>query len=275
MSEAQGLPELPEPAEGFVFGGLDWHRAEPSYFKEAAGEKIQAFSADQMRDYARAALAATQQAGAVPEGFALVPIRATAAMDDIMQEEGWQWPDVLAAAKAITAEQYDEACLPATTPSAEPAACIPPLPNPASTELSRLTLWLNEHPEAWDGLDGTPVDVAIAAMQRADSDGNAEEINCAEEVLDSIAAGLEMEQTHFDCVGDYIEAVVAAIRKQAATTQAAGAGEAITDEQAYAMATANFPRWRSDICEEFVTELVRAVEAHHGIVGRAVKEVKS
>jgi NTP pyrophosphatase (non-canonical NTP hydrolase) len=38
------------------------------------------------------------------------------------------------------------------------------------------------------------------------------ELNCAEEVLDALAADLNMPETSFDCIGDYIEAVVAAIR---------------------------------------------------------------
>jgi len=52
------LPELPEPAEYFVFAGLDWHRATAAYFNSCSGEKLVLYTADQMRAYARAALSA-------------------------------------------------------------------------------------------------------------------------------------------------------------------------------------------------------------------------
>lgn len=41
-----------------------------------------------------------------------------------------------------------------------------------------------------------------------------DELNCAEEVLDAYAAHLELEQTMFDCIGDYITAVVEATQKK-------------------------------------------------------------
>lgn len=41
------------------------------------------------------------------------------------------------------------------------------------------------------------------------------ELNCAEEVLDAIAVGLDMEETAFDCICDYITAVVNTIMKPA------------------------------------------------------------
>lgn len=46
-------------------------------------------------------------APAVPPGFALVPLRLTRAMDEAISEEGWQWEDLLAAAQAVTEEQYE------------------------------------------------------------------------------------------------------------------------------------------------------------------------
>lgn len=49
-----------------------------------------------------------------PAGFALVPIRATRAMEDVFAEEGWEWANVLAAAEAVTLEQYEDAL--STTP---------------------------------------------------------------------------------------------------------------------------------------------------------------
>lgn len=41
------------------------------------------------------------------KGFALVPLRMNQAMQDVVDAEGWQWEDLLAAAEAITEEQYD------------------------------------------------------------------------------------------------------------------------------------------------------------------------
>jgi hypothetical protein len=63
-------------------------------------------------DDALAVLAATPAAAApqqaVPEGYALVPLRMNAAMRRITDEEGWQWEDLLAAADAITEVEYNE-----------------------------------------------------------------------------------------------------------------------------------------------------------------------
>lgn len=42
----------------------------------------------------------------VPEGFALVPLRLNREMEAVLSEEDWQWEDVLAAAGAITEQQY-------------------------------------------------------------------------------------------------------------------------------------------------------------------------
>jgi hypothetical protein len=44
-------------------------------------------------------------------------------------------------------------------------------------------------------------------------DGTEDEISCAEEWLDHYAAQLNLGQTHFECVGDYIKAVVEAAMK--------------------------------------------------------------
>ena len=45
----------------------------------------------------------------IPQGFALVPIRTTRAMEEVFDEEGWEWANLLAAAEAITLEEYEEA----------------------------------------------------------------------------------------------------------------------------------------------------------------------
>jgi hypothetical protein len=60
--------------------------------------------------------------GKVPEGFALVPLRMTTAMQQIVTDEDWQWEDLLAAAEAITEDQYNEL---AASPAAPLAAAVP------------------------------------------------------------------------------------------------------------------------------------------------------
>lgn len=44
----------------------------------------------------------------VPEGFALVPLRMTTAMQYVTEQEDWTWEDLLASAEAITEEQYGD-----------------------------------------------------------------------------------------------------------------------------------------------------------------------
>lgn len=62
------------------------------------------------------------QAGAL--GFALVPLRPNAEMQDVMLEEDWQWEDLLAAAGTITTEQYDHAAESAPAPADERADAL-------------------------------------------------------------------------------------------------------------------------------------------------------
>ena len=45
-----------------------------------------------------------------PSGYALVPLRMTRAMRKVIEDGGWEWKDLLAAAEAITAEQYNDEC---------------------------------------------------------------------------------------------------------------------------------------------------------------------
>lgn len=44
---------------------------------------------------------------AIPPGYALVPLRLTRQMEDALAEEGWLWEDLLAAAAAVSEEQYE------------------------------------------------------------------------------------------------------------------------------------------------------------------------
>jgi hypothetical protein len=52
------------------------------------------------------AIPASEPRPAVPQGFALVPLRPNREMQRVMEDEGWQWEDLLGAAEAITDEQY-------------------------------------------------------------------------------------------------------------------------------------------------------------------------
>jgi len=61
---------------------------------------------------------AMQAEPVIPAGFALVPIRATAAMVEAFYEEGWEWANVLAAAEAVTEGEY-EAALEGTPPATQ------------------------------------------------------------------------------------------------------------------------------------------------------------
>jgi hypothetical protein len=54
-----------------------------------------------------------------PVGFASVPLTPSAAMNAVMEQDDWEWRDVLVAAEAITEEQYN-----APPPSGERAELI-------------------------------------------------------------------------------------------------------------------------------------------------------
>ena len=67
------------------------------------------------------ALQAAPTAVAVPDGYAMVPLRLTTAMDEVLRTEGWQWEDLLAAAESITKQQYAAlADTPAAAPQTQP-----------------------------------------------------------------------------------------------------------------------------------------------------------
>jgi hypothetical protein len=65
-----------------------------------------------------------------------------------------------------------------------------------------------------------------------DLDRNAcEELNCAEELLDGMSVDLDMEQTDFDCIGDYIKAVFAAQAKHLITPAAQRQSNDLADDE--------------------------------------------
>lgn len=80
--------EVPEHA--FGDGSLSW-------------TALKVYTLDQLLNYGAACAAK-----ALP-GKAFVPMRLTQAMRDVLGEEGWQWEDLLAAAGAVTEEQYNDA----------------------------------------------------------------------------------------------------------------------------------------------------------------------
>ena len=99
---------------------------------------------------------------AVPEGFALVPLRMTPAMQYVTEQEDWTWEDLLASAEAITEEQYGDI-------AAAPAA-------PHGFALVRSPITEAMHAAACKvlaqaiGLDGTPqrmLDAMLAAAAPA------------------------------------------------------------------------------------------------------------
>ena len=56
---------------------------------------------------------ATAQPAPAPAGMVLVPLRMTQAMREVTDQGEWEWPDLLAAANAVTPEQYEQAAQPA------------------------------------------------------------------------------------------------------------------------------------------------------------------
>lgn len=62
----------------------------------------------------------------------------------------------------------------------------------------------------------------LLALEVAESERDAEaELNCAEEILEVYSVRLNLEQTHFECIGDYIQAVGGAFETRIATMAAA------------------------------------------------------
>ena len=70
-------------------------------------EQVDAFVRAVLQRWGAAPALEATAAPAVPPGFTLVPLRLTRAMDEAISEEGWQWEDLLAAARAVTEEQYE------------------------------------------------------------------------------------------------------------------------------------------------------------------------
>ena len=50
----------------------------------------------------------TRPQPAIQPGYVVVPLIPTRAMEDVVNQDEWQWEDLLAAAEAITEDQYNE-----------------------------------------------------------------------------------------------------------------------------------------------------------------------
>jgi hypothetical protein len=84
--------------------------------------------ASALDDLVALAASAASRAGSEPVAMVLVPMHMTDEMEAVTRDDSWQWEDLLAAAGAITEEQYDDiaagrgAPAPVTTPLAAAAA---------------------------------------------------------------------------------------------------------------------------------------------------------
>ncbi|MBN3848682.1 hypothetical protein G3N58_17895 [Paraburkholderia sp. Ac-20342] len=82
-------------------------------------------------------------AATVPDGFALVPLVLNREMNEVLSDEGWQWEDLLAAAEAITPEQYNQiASAPQAAANVAEGKGSPPLPM-TQAELDALPHWVH------------------------------------------------------------------------------------------------------------------------------------
>ena len=167
----------------------------------------------------------------------LPPIRVDRATHAALQESAKARGVVLQAIVRERLAPYLMPLQPATAP------VVPALPEPYATSVTWRNAeggsWQQWHdaedpmPAEWDGrppdevvhvyteaqvramLAAAPAAPVVPqpAAQQGEADRDAEaELICAEDVLDGYAAGLDLKQTHFDCVGDYIKAVVERLR---------------------------------------------------------------
>lgn len=107
------LPNVPKEILTLIHAYGDERADESMTWAEHYRELIAA-----LREWGAAIAAQAQQAQGVAAGMVLVPLRMTQAMRDVAGGEDWQWEDLLAAAEAITEEEYDQL---AAAPQAAPA----------------------------------------------------------------------------------------------------------------------------------------------------------
>lgn len=97
--------------------------AQPAPAPECDSPKLCAVNGACAGQYGTKKQCATARPAPAPAGMVLVPLRMTQAMREVTDQGEWEWPDLLAAANAVTPEQYEEAAQPAPAPAAsgEPA----------------------------------------------------------------------------------------------------------------------------------------------------------
>lgn len=124
----------------------------------AAGEVQSAEILQAKASKARVALLEHIQRGAVPEGFALVPLVMNREMEDVVAQDEWQWCDLLAAASAVTIEQYNEiAAAPAPDQFRDAAKMMA---EPADDRIAAAI----HYPECWDTAAYPTVESALAEV---------------------------------------------------------------------------------------------------------------
>lgn len=147
----------------------------------------------------------------------MVPLRMTQQMADVVDSEGWQWEDLLAAAEAITEEQHSHL---AAAPKAQPTtpddwtSCLFVGPAPTSYE-------------SWDAFIEAPVKrgVEIRAVPGADeealvkrarefaaSQAQAPQVQPSQALPPAVQAWRSAEQTRIAAVNGYNEALAAAAK---------------------------------------------------------------
>lgn len=101
MTDTNQLPPLPTPKFTETIRGVpcitltEHEHLMRAYDLQARAQVQGELSVDQMREMLSV------------HKLAIVPMRATHAMLDAMSDDDWQWSDLLAAAKAITEDEYD------------------------------------------------------------------------------------------------------------------------------------------------------------------------
>lgn len=96
------VPDEDMPDEMVDECDLNWGHGRAEYV-ETFKAALPAFIA---RNPELALLSASKPAD--PMGYALVPLIMNREMHEVLSDEGWQWEDLLAAAEAITEEQYNQ-----------------------------------------------------------------------------------------------------------------------------------------------------------------------
>jgi len=103
--------------DGHVVSPLDWiitgvkgehYPCKPDVFAATYEPADAALSEGTVPLYAAplASVEAQSRLSEARDSHVLVPLRLTQEMRDVMDQEGWQWEDLLAAANAISEEQY-------------------------------------------------------------------------------------------------------------------------------------------------------------------------